>query len=72
MNTYYCSVCQCLDPNALGSRKRQYRYEAISKSENLKLVKSSKEWKYLRPNDMQHTKVVQEVEEMSLNLLTER
>ena len=72
VNTYYCSICLCLDPNALGSRKSQYRYEAISKSENLKLVNSSKEWKYLRPNDLQHTKAVQEVEEMSLNLLTYR
>ena len=36
----------------------------------MKLIKNPKDWKYLRPNDEQYTKVIQEVEKMSLHLLT--
>ena len=33
VDTTYCSACECLDPNASGSRKKQNLNETISKSE---------------------------------------
>ena len=70
VNTDYCSVCECLDPNGSGSRKNQNISISEKNEKKMKLIKNPKDWKYLRPNDEQHTKVIQELEEISLNLLT--
>merc|ERR1712223_958288 len=59
VNTYYCSACECLDPHASGSRKKQNLNETISKSEKKQeKIKVEKyqyhHGKHLRSNDYQY------------------
>jgi hypothetical protein len=48
VNTQYCTICECLDPNAVGSRKKQNPNETISLSEK----KQKKMKKNKNPNHL--------------------
>ena len=69
VNMNYCSACECLDPNASGSRKKQNMNEAISKFEKkeakMKLDKNPNVWKYLKLNHCFDPRIEQESKEMS-------
>jgi len=79
VNTQYCSVCECLDPNVAGSRKEKNLKEIISPQEKkqMKKKKNRNMWEYfslIEHNDrsMQFAKIVKRTEEKSLNPLTKQ
>ena len=70
VNTDYCSACECLDPNAAGSRRKQTLNETTFNSEKkqmeIKVDKNSNLLKYSRLNE-KLDKVDQENEKLLLN-----